>query len=313
MEEVTVPLQQLQDIGERYSPQVLRSFFLARPVIGQQISSFPEVFDLPSSNRIRNLLVWSQVVYLVSLFAGVLLYPHIAGVSMLITGSSISILSEMISIYHLRKWSWIAIIWTISGILNRLCQIFHFLSFISIASSVWQLALIGLAPFSACALWILLQIRTVVSLFRSNDYFRITNWTKVSASEPWSLAARSEADMVPDAVLRASSCPPNHEEITKLAHAAIVFEFNGLYLTILKHFSPISIQTDLVLISSAKALGLMLGFQLLTVPVQVFYVYDVDQTDSVVLASMVLSIAAAMLSCILNVIPTHRRDISDYV
>jgi hypothetical protein len=68
-------------------------------------------------------------------------------------------------------------------------------------------------------------------------------------------------------------------------------------------------QTDLILVNSAKSYGVLLGYTLLLMPIKVFFVYDYGMSP-MVFGSIIVSSVAAILSCMLNVLPLNRKSVN---
>jgi len=353
--EVTVPLAELQDIGERYLPEVLRQFFISHGVgMGQIIdqSNFAIDLDIPtdiSSDRlkkIKRLMLVTVPAFLVCSIAGAVAFASQAGTWDLIddpvfqydtvvsaTPSTVaavlsiyaissSLVSELIATYlasYTGHWC-LSSLALLSGIFSRTLFVGNCLSAILLLKAAPKLFFIGIAPFVVGIgyLGILLPIRTLVAL-AINDNFEITRnplsmfkSVPSAALQPINLTAVRSTSIIPSDLERAASCPSNHLEIRRITHACVVFDWNFLFSKLLKNFLPFSIQSGLVLAASVKSYFGMLGYQLLLVPIYVFFIYDVCP-NPIVIAAAGLSLASALLTCAMNVIPNNRQTIAEYV
>lgn len=248
--------------------------------------------------------------------------PSTGAVVLSIYAISSSLVSELIATYlasYTGHWC-ISSLALLSGIFSRTLFVANCLSAILLLKAAPKLFFIGIAPFVVGIgyLGILLPIRTLVAL-AINDNFEITRnplsmfkSVPSAALQPINLTAVRSTSSIPSDLERAARCPSNHLEIRRITHACVVFDWNFLFSKLLKNFLPFSIQSDLVLAASMKSYFGMLGFQLLLVPIYVFFIYDVGP-NPIVIASAGLSLASALLTCALNVIPNNRQTIAEYV
>ena len=358
MAEISLPLEELQDIGERYSPHVLRAFFLSNGIAsetntGNNEIHFGRVFSFPLSseklNRVKRIMILTVPAYLVCTIAGALAFASQANTWDDITDMALqetvveaalpSILGSVLggyavisstifelicaflisgfryrSIFHLIAW--------ISGIASIALFVTNCYSLVVIAKAAPKLALIGLAPYLAGLglISFALPVRTIIALSLSDNYELTSNCfysffrrrTGRSVSTSLTAASRDgQETQLPPELDHAVNCPPNHALLRRVAHACVALDWNLLFAIFTKRYLPFSIQTDLILAASVKGYVSMLSYQLLLLPVYVFFLYDVGN-NLLVYASLVLSLVAAASGFIINVVPIYRSSIHEY-
>jgi hypothetical protein len=187
MDEPTVPLAELQDIGERYAPTVLRSFFLSNQFrfphsvrvnsISDLEALIPGTVETNALQKIQRTMILTVPAYILCLIAGAIAFASQAdtwenimdpvfqyrAVSQAIPSTTASVLmgyavvssvfSEFIACVQLpvpRVLSWnffIYLVGLLSGTCSRALLAGNALSLVLIMKATPKLALVGLAPF----------------------------------------------------------------------------------------------------------------------------------------------------------------------
>ena len=210
MTDLSVPLEELQDIGERYSSHVLRSFFRSngmgsgdRSTLASQMS-FAQPFSVFISSetlqRIQRILLLTVPAFLVCIIAGTIAFaaqpntwddiddptvqetvveaalPSTLSTVLSLYAITSSIVFELVCSYLVCGWRLIrsirGLIALISGFASRLLLVANYLSLVVIAKAAPKLALIGLAPygFGLGVLSISLPVRVLIGLGVADNY-----------------------------------------------------------------------------------------------------------------------------------------------
>ena len=221
MNEIEVPLQELQEIGDRYSPRVLRSFlrsngFIRRTDffhIGDEVSVELSVKELPlrTISTIRRLMIFTATPMMICCLAGTLAFssqPHTwENVSdltaqydtvmaampdrvptvLFVYAVVSSVIGELVASFALptqERFTGLALLGLIAGFATRLAAILDCIALVIIYKATPQLALIG-SPAWAAGIGmglILVPLRTLIALVRK-DHFEITNLS-ISGTKP---------------------------------------------------------------------------------------------------------------------------------
>ena len=320
---VLLPLEELQALGERYSPRVLRQFFQAA-----DSETTPEIDEIKEiSNQKLNFIRKSILLNVPSLWvcslAGALAFagqPEWTGLQNPTTFESTiesifpdptccilfiyaflsSILGECISLFSLRcshgSCSLFQLsLFTMASLLSRTAFIFDVISFVIIAKSAPELSVVGSPMWFMAVCILLLQVRTLLSLFQ-RKYFCV-----VDTNPPPPLPARLLASGAPDENnLVALNIPENHVLIASLTQACAVLDYSLLYYVLMKSFVPLPLQPDLFITASCKSHWSCLSHHLLLVPVKYFFLADYGWNFCVVF-SLCVSVASSLFACIAHV------------
>jgi len=333
--DVLLPLEQLQDIGERYSPRVLRQFFQSTDSasIEEDSIAVKEISD-EKLNFIRKTFILNVPPLWIGCIAGSIVFasqsdwnglqdpttfeatiqsvfPNLTSTILLAYGLSASLIAEIVCVLSCREKSSLFDIFFFffGGLLSRIAIVLDALSFVLILKAAPQLA------FVASPVWVFgsllffyVQIRTLFTLIRK-DYFSVVNeerWffnTRIPPPAVSFFATNNDHQI--DLSSSAVSCPANHVLLRTVTQAASVFDFALLYSVLLKNFVPVSLQADLVITGSCKAHHCCLNHHLILVPLKYFFLADYGINAMVVL-SILVSVLASVLSCVAHVVPVHR-------
>lgn len=358
--EVTVPLEQLQDIGERYSPQVLREFFLTngfsnRPPIERflvdssvLVQLDPQPVSLSTLRIIKRILLFTVPVYLVCALVGAIAFsgqsntweeisdptrtydvlstvaiPDQLAIIFLIYAIVSTIAAEVVTLILLRKGIknnvFSIIVGFLSGIIARVSVVLELLAIVIILKAAPKLLIIAAAPYLILTISLLVQIRVLVSLAVGDNFDIINsrNWLSFERASPVQIQSFTASNtpsetVIPESIIRAASCPTNHVSLLRVTHASIIFDYTALSTLLFRVYASVPLQTDLLLASNYKSLVLMLTYQLLLVPIKAFLLYDFGPSP-IVIASVAAAVLNSMVTCVLNVVPNHKRSIHHYL
>lgn len=345
LSEVMIPLADLQDVGERYAPSVLREYFLYNGFNG---SSQPMTVNIASSDlefpyrelRVSKLYFLKKIwllnvpAFQISLIVAAILLgsqpvdldpvtlqysvenflPKHPSLVVLTYGFLATVLGELIGCYSLtpsNKRSLnppLKLIFWLSGLINRSSIIFDLLAFVTIFKFSQVLTFVSLPLWLVgSVITFLVPLRTSVSLIRGRGgFFSITAW---DGPQPVDLAADSSRDAIPNSVAQAVTSGSNFSLLYMVVHACAIADWQLLYMQLLADHCTVPDQTDLILVNSAKSYGVLLGYTLLLMPIKVFFVYDYGMSP-LVFGSIIVSSVAAILSCMLNVLPLNRKSVN---
>ena len=353
--EVTIPLAELQDIGERFAPEVLRSFFISHgvgrrdstPETGQELDlEIPREISSQRLKKIKRIMLVTVPAFLVCSIAAAIAFsaqsetwdnihdpvlqfdtvacalPKTTASVLAIYAIASSVVGELVASYFTRfKGHWfVSTLGFFSGLCSRSLFVATCLSIVILLKAAPKLSIIAIAPLFAGIgyLGILLPVRTLVAIAFSDNFaithspFSLFHTVPASALQSVNLAAVRSSSTIPADLERLAACPSNHLDLRRIAHASIVFDWKFLFSKLLKNFIPFSIQTDVLLAASVKSYFAILAYHLLMLPIYAFFLYDIGP-NPVIAISGGLSVASAVLTFVIDVIPINRRTISDHL
>lgn len=312
-QDVLLPLEELQAIGERYSPHVLRQYFQSSTGASAGGIASPtqiEGISIEKLNVFRKSLLLNVPSLWIGCLGGALAFgaqPEWTGLTNPITyestinsihpnrlsaifflyGLLASVVGELICVYSLRNRCTVfeIVFFGLGGLLNRVAYIFDAITFVVFVKAAPQLALVGAPMWFLGACLLLVQLRMYCALLRSNDHFSVV------AEERWIHTSRVPTDAGPE----------NPIILSKVTEACSVFDYNLLYSVLTKRCVPIFMQADLVVASSCKAHFSCLNYHLLLFPVKVFFLADYGNNVFVFL-SIFFGIFSSLLNCVANTV-----------
>lgn len=325
MSDRLIPLEELQDIGERYSPRVLREYFhynwfSGSPAYHIGEHTYPEFSyeELPARKLrfVKSMMMFNIPTYWITIIFGSLLFASdrckLGTPSIVVFGYGIlaSVVAECAAVLSLtRNFSTLSKFHLFSSILGKFTAILQTCSIITIFSNSSPLTLISSPIVLIGIILVVIQIKEVSGLIA-----RRIIWGEIPT--PVDLVASrtriSQTNPIPETVRSAVASPSTFPQLHKIIRTASVCGWEGLYHVLLSSHCAVPDQSELILISSIKSYLTCLGFSLLLLPVKVFYIYDYEMS-SIVVASIVLSVLHSFTTCLLNVIPQNPKSVIDII
>ena len=326
--ETSLPLEELQEMGDRYSPRVLREYFLhngyghvRRPVDDMVLPEI-KLLSLEELLRVRQLLVAGILSCQIGLVVGVVLFaffsvevwkrildpvdqPSVVAAAAPGWFASTVLMAGLLASF----WMEFSAAVKLAGVWEEmLLQKKKFIRFFSLAVAaalgrvavvvdVLALVIIGQTSggllFMGSSMGLLLLLLTVGVQF-ALVVGLIRNRGGGALPTPLLPGGGTSTTSNSDYL----EIPPNHTLLSQVIRAAHLAHFRLLSAILMEQCCPLPLQAELVLGASVTSFASCLGIHLLLLPVKVFFLLDFGPNPIVWLSAVLPLFLSTAFACI---------------